>query len=55
LELIQKDRRIYKLKPKKDLQNYKTYYLVIKADTADISGNKLETDFSLEFLPLYRH
>ncbi len=55
VELTQKDRRIYKLKPKKDLQNYKTYYLVIKADTADISGNKLGTDYSLEFLPLYRH
>lgn len=50
LEVLQSDSRIYRFKPQKPLQNYRSYVLTISA--TDISGNSMPESFNLNFLPL---
>ncbi|HOT40379.1 MAG TPA: Ig-like domain-containing protein, partial [Candidatus Syntrophosphaera thermopropionivorans] len=50
IEVLQSDSRIYRFKPQKPLQNYRSYVLTISA--TDISGNSMPESFNLNFLPL---
>jgi molybdopterin-binding protein len=52
LDILSADGSVYRFKPSKPLQNYRSYVLTVSA--ADISGNKLKEDFKLNFLPLLR-
>jgi len=50
LDILQSDSRIYRFKPQKPLQNYRSYVLTVSA--TDISGNGMPESFILNFLPL---
>ncbi|MBW6513321.1 MAG: Ig-like domain-containing protein [Candidatus Syntrophosphaera sp.] len=52
LDIIQSDSDIYLFQPRQPLQNYRSYVLSIFAE--DISGNKMQEEFQLNFLPLLR-
>ncbi|MDP3113218.1 MAG: Ig-like domain-containing protein [Candidatus Cloacimonadaceae bacterium] len=54
MDIIQADHFVCKFRPKRPLQNYRTHSLIIGSESSDISGNKLESDFKLVFLPLKR-
>lgn len=46
--------RIHRFQPTKDLLNYRSHTLIVLSNTKDYSGNKLEKDYELQFLPLKR-
>jgi len=53
-KVIKSNSYTYRLQPEKPLTNYKSYILTIDEETSDISGNRLQKDFRLTFLPLLR-
>lgn len=55
LEQLSQTGRIHRFRAKKELDNYKAYTLKVLASTCDISGNKLDKPFELQFLPLKRN
>ena len=54
LKVISETGRIHRLLPQKELPNYSTCQLTVLSTTADFSGNKLEQDYHLQFLPIKR-
>jgi len=54
LQVISETGRIHRLLPQKELPNYSTCQLTVLSTTADFSGNKLEQDYQLQFLPIKR-
>lgn len=54
LQVISETGRIHRLLPQKELPNYSTCQLTVHSTTADFSGNKLEQDYHLQFLPIKR-
>jgi len=44
----------FAITPKNDLQNYRSYKLIVTKETLDVSGIGLEKDFELNFIPLFR-
>ncbi len=54
LKVISETGRIHRLLPQKELPNYSTCQLTVLSTTTDFSGNKLEQDYHLQFLPLER-
>lgn len=54
IDVLSGNSNVYKFVPRTELFNYRSYLLLISKDSADIFGNKLEADFELNFLPLYR-
>ncbi|MCB5246052.1 MAG: Ig-like domain-containing protein [Candidatus Cloacimonadaceae bacterium] len=50
IDILESDSRIYRFKPQRTLQNYRSYVLTISA--TDISGNSMPESFNLNFLPL---
>ncbi|MDY0151094.1 MAG: Ig-like domain-containing protein, partial [Candidatus Cloacimonas sp.] len=52
LKLLSTTGRIHRYQPAKELVNYRSHVLNILSTTSDFSGNKLEADYDLQFLPL---
>lgn len=46
--------RTIRLSPSKDLANYRSHTLIIAQESQDFSGNKLEQDIEILFLPISR-
>ncbi len=55
LEQLSGTGRIHRFRAKRELDNYKAYTLKVLSSTSDISGNKLDKPFELQFLPLKRN
>jgi hypothetical protein len=55
LEILSFSGRTVKLRPAGDLTNYRSHTLTILKATTDYSGNPLEQDYDLVFLPLKRN
>lgn len=53
--LIKSNHSIYIIQPDKQLSNYKTHVLTIEAETRDLAGNKLDSDYKFVFLPISRN
>jgi len=54
LKVISETGRIHRLLPQKELPNYSSCLLTVLSTTSDFSGNTLEKDYQLQFLPLKR-
>lgn len=54
LRIISETGKIHRLIPQKELPNYSTCILTVLSSTADFSGNSLEKDYQMQFLPLKR-
>ena len=52
LDILQSDSDVYQFQPSQALQNYRSYVLTVKA--SDISGNTMQEEYKLNFLPLLR-
>jgi methionine-rich copper-binding protein CopC len=52
VQIISADSRICRFKPSAPLTNYRSHLLRISSETTDSSGNRMEADYLLNFLPL---
>ncbi len=52
LDILKSDSDVYRFQPRANLQNYRSYVLIV--DAQDISGNKMQQSYRLNFLPLLR-
>jgi len=55
VKLLTATGRVHRFQAIKDLDNYKAYTLKVLPETRDFSGNKMEKEFDLQFLPLKRN
>jgi hypothetical protein len=53
VDILLSDSDLYRFQPRQSLVDFRSYVLIISA--SDISGNKMEKDFELNFLPLVRN
>ena len=53
IKIIKADSKTCKVKPSSPLTNYRSYTLIILAETSDSAGNKLEKEHKISFMPLY--
>lgn len=53
VQILKADSKTCRIKPGTPLTNYRSYTLIILAETSDSAGNRLEKEHKISFMPLY--